>query len=149
MAAALLFNIIFYILTTTSSILTRIIFTLTAHLLVLLIQAFKVPGESIKNGMDTFGESLKSWVEYIVGLILENSSTIISTAIELLFQYLTGSVTGMASGLLVVIQKMREGFTTDLPEIIQGFAEMIFTIVVDFWNNSKDAFQYVTENALA
>ncbi|XP_022771541.1 uncharacterized protein LOC111314434 isoform X2 [Durio zibethinus] len=58
------------------------------------------------------------------------------------------SASGEAFGTLV--EKTRtslEELLTDIPEIVEGFAEMISTVVIDLWNNTKYALGYVTENA--
>ena len=100
--------------------------------------------------LEQVGEAIKGCLEYFLELLIEVIKTIISSVFDALINGVTGSaaVTGSAIGGLV--EKTRtsfEGLLNDFPEIMEGFSEMISTVVTDLWNNYKDALGYVTENA--
>ncbi|KAK9992966.1 hypothetical protein SO802_022669 [Lithocarpus litseifolius] len=140
---------IFLAIITLANLTTKLFFTSIANLIV-LIHAFKVPGEALQGALEQVGEALKGCLEYVLELLIEVIKTIISTVFEALINGATGSaaVTGSAIGGLV--EKTRtsfEGLLNDFPEIIEGFSEMVSTVVSDLWNNYKDALGYVTENA--
>ncbi|GMY33834.1 Anti-sigma-I factor RsgI6 like [Fagus crenata] len=148
--AVFLLKIIFLAISTLSNFITRLFFTTIANLLIVLIHAFKVPGESMQGVLEQVGEAIKGCLEYFLELLIEVIKTIISSVFDALINGVTGSaaVTGSAIGGLV--EKTRtsfEGLLNDFPEIIEGFSEMISTVVTDLWNNYKDALGYVTENA--
>lgn len=81
----------------------------------------------------------------------------ISATISTFFDFLKGSVTGSAgvttSAIVGLVEKTKtslesvDGLLTDYPEVSKGFSEMVYRIVSDMWNNFKNAFEYVTENA--
>lgn len=140
---------IFLAIITLSNLISKLLFTSIANLLV-LIQAFKVPGEALQGGLEQVGEALKGCLEYFLELLIEVIMTIISTVFDVLINGATSSaaVTGSAIGGLV--EKTRtsfEGLLNDFPEIMENFTEMVSTVVTDLWNNYKDALGYVTENA--
>ncbi|KAF5810339.1 hypothetical protein HanXRQr2_Chr04g0168221 [Helianthus annuus] len=135
MALLILINLIFSSITLISNILSRLLFTFTAYLLVIAIQGLKVPGEALQSAMEQFGGFIRSCVEYLFELFLES---------------VFGSVaaTGAAAGGLV--EKTRsafQGLTEEIPTVVEGAVEMVTTMVTDLWNNYIDAQSYVTENA--
>ena len=145
-----LLKVIFLAISTLANFTTRLFFTAIANLLIVLIHAFKVPGESMQGVLEQVGEAIKGCLEYFLELLIEVIKTIISSVFDALINGVTGSaaVTGSAIGGLV--EKTRtsfEGLLNDFPEIMEGFSEMISTVVTDLWNNYKDALGYVTENA--
>ncbi|GAV78210.1 hypothetical protein CFOL_v3_21678 [Cephalotus follicularis] len=146
---AFIFNFIFSVVTTLANIITRLIFTTTAYLIVLLIHAFKVPGEALQTGMEYVGEVIRACFDYVFELAWEAISTLISTAFDNFVEAVTGSVSVTGSVFGDLVEKTRaslDGLLEDLPEIIGGLSEMIMTIVSDLWNNYKDALGYVAEN---
>ncbi|XWS47185.1 hypothetical protein CRYUN_Cryun14cG0131600 [Craigia yunnanensis] len=145
-----LLKVIFCIVSTLSNLVTRLIFSATAYLLVLLIHAFKVPREALQGALEQLAEAIKACFEYILELIIEQTGSLISSVFDLFIEAVTSfaSVSGEAFGTLV--EKTRtslEELLTGLPEIAEGFSEMISNVVTDLWNNYNSALEYVTENA--
>ncbi|KAM1137462.1 hypothetical protein FF1_035420 [Malus domestica] len=148
-----LLKLIFFALSFISNLVTRLIFSATAHILVLLIQGFRTPGQAIHGTLQLVTEVIKSCSEYFAGLVMEAISATIST----FFDFLKGSVTGFAgittSAIVGLVEKTKtslesvDGLLTDYPEVSKGFSEMVYRIVNNTWNDFKDAFEYVTENA--
>ncbi|KAJ0581180.1 hypothetical protein HanRHA438_Chr04g0177701 [Helianthus annuus] len=150
MALLILINLIFSSITLISNILSRLLFTVTAYLLVIAIQGLKVPGEALQSAMEQFGGFIRSCVEYLFELFLEVISEIIGFVFDLVKESVFGSVaaTGAAAGGLV--EKTRsafQGLTEEIPAVVEGAVEMVTTMVTDLWNNYIDAQSYVTENA--
>ncbi|EOX93812.1 hypothetical protein QQP08_003508 [Theobroma cacao] len=147
---SLFLKVLFCIVSTISNLVTRLMFSATAYLLVLLIHAFKVPGEALQGALEQLAEAIKACFEYLLELIIELTSSLISSGFDLFIEAVTSSasVSGAAFGTLV--EKTRtslDELLTDIPEIAEGFSEMISTVVADLWNNYKNALGYVTENA--
>lgn len=141
---------IFFAVNAISNLVSRLIFTVTAYVLVLIIQAFKVPGEAAHGALQQIAEAIKGCFEYLLEMIMEAISSLISSCFDLLTEVVTGSaaVTGSAVGGLV--EKARnsfDGLLKDLPELANDFYEMVSTLISDLWNNYKEAVGYVTENA--
>lgn len=150
--AVFLLKLIFFAVNALSYLVSRLIFTVTAYLVVLIIQAFKVPGQAAQGALEQVAEAIKGCFEYFLALVMEAISSLISTAFDLLIEAVTGSasVTGSAIGGLV--EKTRtslDELLKDLPDLVDGFSEMISTMLTDLWNNYKDAVGYVTEKANA
>ncbi|OMO66025.1 hypothetical protein CCACVL1_21313 [Corchorus capsularis] len=147
---AMLLKIIFYVVSTLSNLVTRLIFSATAYVVVLLIHAFKVPGEALQGALEQLAEAIKTCFEYLVELIIELTASLISSGFNLIIEAVTSSasVSGTVFGTLVEKTKSSlEELLTGLPEIADGFSEMISTVITDLWNNYKYALGYVTENA--
>ncbi|KAB2602178.1 hypothetical protein D8674_003183 [Pyrus ussuriensis x Pyrus communis] len=148
-----LLKLIFFALSFILNLVTRLILSTMAHLLMLLIQGLRAPGQGIHGTLQLVIEVIRSCSEYFVGLVMEAISAIIST----FFDFLKGSVAGSAgvtiSAVVELVERTKttleslDGLLTDYPEISEGFFEMVYSIVNDMWNNYKDAFGYVTENA--
>ncbi|KAF5930649.1 hypothetical protein HYC85_031522 [Camellia sinensis] len=145
-----LLNLIFTALSTLSNLITKLIFNATAYLIVLMIQAFKVPGEAFQNGLEQVAELIKSLIEYLVGLAADAISNLILSLFNLVVEGVSGSAaaTGLVlGGLVEQTRNSLDGLFKDLPDVLGGFKEMISTIISDLWNNYKEAAGYVTENA--
>ncbi|GFZ01863.1 hypothetical protein Acr_15g0004720 [Actinidia rufa] len=146
-----LLNIIFLALGTLSNLVFRIIFNVTTYMLVLVIQSFKVPGEVAKGALEQVADVIKLCVEYLVEFAWEAISSLLSALFDLVKEGVFGSVVATGSAIGGLLEHMRnsmDGFLKELiPEVLEGFSEMISTIVTDFWNNYKEAVGYVTENA--
>lgn len=141
---------IFLAISTLANLITKLFFTSIANLIIVLIHAFKVPGEALQGGLEQVGEALKGCLEYILELLIEVIKTIISTAFDAVINGATGSAAVAGSAIGGLVEKTRtsfEGLLNDFPEIMEGFSEMVSTVVSDLWNNYKDALGYVTENA--
>ncbi|ESR50493.1 hypothetical protein KPL70_012197 [Citrus sinensis] len=146
----LLLKLIFFVIAAVSNLVTRLIFSSVAHLIVLLIHAFKVPGEAMQGALEQLAEAMRACVEYVSGIIIEAIGSLISSAFDLLKQGVTESAVMSGSAVVGLVEKTRdsfEGLLKDIPEIFEGLAEMISNIAADLWKNYIDALGYVTENA--
>ncbi|XP_022771538.1 uncharacterized protein LOC111314434 isoform X1 [Durio zibethinus] len=147
---ALLLKLIFSTVSTLSNLVTRLIFTATAYFLVLLIHVFKVPGEALGVALEKLAEAIESCFDYFLELIIELTGSLISSVFNLFTEAVTSFVSASGEAFGTLVEKTRtslEELLTDIPEIVEGFAEMISTVVIDLWNNTKYALGYVTENA--
>ncbi|KAB2020908.1 hypothetical protein ERO13_D07G096300v2 [Gossypium hirsutum] len=146
----LLLKFVFSLVTTLSNLVTRSIFIATAYVLVVLIQAFKVPGEALQVALEKLADAIKVCFEYFFEMIVELMGSLISTVFDSFVDAVTtsASVSGEAVGILVEKTRMSlQELLTGLPEIAEGFSEMVSTVVTDLWNNCMQALGYVTENA--
>ncbi|GFZ13336.1 hypothetical protein Acr_23g0017210 [Actinidia rufa] len=145
-----LLKFLFLALSTLSYLISRFLLTATAYLLVLAIHAFKVPGEAVKGALEQVSDAVKSCVEYLLEVLLEALSAAVSTLFDLLKDGISGSAAATGSAIGGLVEQMRnsvDGLLKDLPEVLEGFSEMVSTIVTDLWNNYREAIGYVTENA--
>ncbi|CAI9297451.1 unnamed protein product [Lactuca saligna] len=150
MGICFLINIIFSTITLMSNLLSRLLFNVTAYLLVIAIQGLKVPGEALQAGMEQISGLIKSCVEYLFGIIMEVMSEIVGLAFDLVKEVVFGSVTATGAAVGGLVEKMRSGFdllVEDIPAVMEGAMEMVTTMVTDLWNNYIEAQSYVTENA--
>ncbi|KAK2662732.1 hypothetical protein Ddye_001306 [Dipteronia dyeriana] len=142
-------NFIFCIITALSTLITRLIFSTTAYLLVLIIQAFKVPGEAIHGALEQLGDSIKACFESLLQVLMEAIGSMISYGFDLLKEAVTESIVVTGStmgGLAEITRNSLDEVIKSLPEIFNGFSEMLSTIVKDLWDNYIDALGYVTQN---
>ncbi|KAL5862067.1 hypothetical protein ACOSQ4_003363 [Xanthoceras sorbifolium] len=143
-------NFIFFIITTLSNLITRLIFSVTAYLLVLIIQAFKVPGEVIHGALDQLGDIIKACFEYLLEVLMGAIGSIISSGLDLLKEAVIESVTATGSTMGSLAEKSRDSLDVvmkSLPDILDGLWDMVSTILKDLWDNYMDALGYVTQNA--
>ncbi|PWA86254.1 hypothetical protein CTI12_AA141840 [Artemisia annua] len=150
MALIILMNLIYSTITMISNLVSRLLFNVTAYLIVFAIHAFKVPGEAMLSGMEHIGDLIKSCIEYLLEIGMEVVSGSVGLVFDLVKVVIFGSVaaTGAAAGGLV--EKTRSGFDglfEDIPAMVKGAVEMFTTMVADLWNNYMDAQNYVKENA--
>lgn len=142
-----LLKIIFLALTTVSNLISRVIFNVAAGLVLLLIQGLKVPGEAAKGAMEQF----KSSAEYLVEFVLEIISTVISSLFDLVKDGVLGSLSATGSAIGGLLEQTRDSMESLVKEVVsevlEGFSEMVSTIVADLWNNYKAAVGYVAKNA--
>lgn len=152
MPVFLLIKIFFLTLSTLSYFLSRLIFSTTAYLVVFVIQVLKVPGENAKGLLGQLAEVLKGALQYVLELMVEVITKIISTSFDLLKGGAVGSASVVGSAIMGLVEQTRDslgGLLKDLPELFQGLYEMISTIATDMFNNCKDAIEYVKENISA
>lgn len=145
-----LFKFLFFAISFVSNLLSRVILTGSAYLLVSLIKAFSVPGQATQVLFQYIAEVLKSFLEYIIQLIWEAITSLISSGFDLLYEAFTGSfsATGSAvAGLMEMSKTSMDRLMEDVPEIFEGLAEMATNIVTDLWNNYKDAMSYLVGNS--
>ncbi|XVF81244.1 hypothetical protein PTKIN_Ptkin15bG0140100 [Pterospermum kingtungense] len=147
---ALALKFLFFVISTLSNLITRLIFSATAYIIVLLIHAFKVPGEALQGALEQLAEAIKSCFEYFLEQIIELTGSIISSVFDLFIEAVTSSASVSAAAFATLVEKTRTSLAellTGLPEIAEGFSEMVSNMVTDLWNNYKYALEYVTENA--
>ncbi|KAK9726615.1 hypothetical protein RND81_05G227100 [Saponaria officinalis] len=147
---AVLFNLVFYTITAITNLITKVVFTTTAYFIVVMLQAFKAQGEATKGVLEQIGNIIRSILEYVFELIIDLITTLISTIFDKIKDGLVESIVSGAStagDLLDQTKTSLEDLLKDVPEIIQGFSEMLVTLVTDLWNNYFEAIDYVKENA--
>ncbi|KAK9944720.1 hypothetical protein M0R45_010275 [Rubus argutus] len=110
--AFFLLKLIFFALSFMTNLVSRLIFSATAHLVVLLINGYRAPRQATHEG-------------------LTGSASVATSAIGGLIEKTKNSLDGL----------------TDFPEVFEGLSEMVSQMVMDLWNNCKDALGYITENA--
>lgn len=129
----------------------RLFLVAIANLLVLSIQALKVPGEAIQAALDQVAEVTKWCFEYFSEFLIEAVKTLISSVFDVLANGVSGSAAFAGSAIGGLVEQTRSSFEEllkdVLPKVMEGFSEMMSTIVSDFFNNFKDALGYVTQNA--
>ncbi|KAL9239153.1 hypothetical protein vseg_013500 [Gypsophila vaccaria] len=115
-----------------------------------MLQALKVPGEATKGILDQVAGLIRSMVVYIFEVTINMINTLIVTVIEKISDGIVGTIVLGVSATGYMIDQTKsslEALLKDVPRIIQGFAEMIFTLVCDLWNNYFEAVEYVKKNA--
>lgn len=147
--ALFLLKLIFFVVSLVANLVSRLIFSTIAHLLVLLIHGCKLPGQAIHGGLGQVSEAIKSCLEYFLGLIMEVISALISTFFDYLIESVTGSAAAATSTVWDLLEKTKTSLDAlkSFQEAFEGLPEMTFDIVKDLWNNYKDALGYVVENA--
>lgn len=147
---AALIKLIFAIINTFCNVITKVIFSTTAYFVVLIIHAFKVPGEATKGILEEAAGALRSFIEYAFELIIEVIKYILFAIFDKIKDGIIESIVSGSSALGEIIEQTKnsfEGLLNDVPEIIQGFSEMIVTMISDFLSNSMGALGIVQENA--
>lgn len=145
----LLVKVVFIAISNVSYFVSRFIFSGIACLLVMLIKAFKVPGENAKGLMEHVAEAIKGVLEFVVGAAVDAISAAISTSFDLVKDGAAGSAVLLGSTLAGLLEQTRgslEGVFKDLPELGEGFKDMVTTIAYDLMSNYKEALAYFTEN---
>ncbi|KAL9239152.1 hypothetical protein vseg_013500 [Gypsophila vaccaria] len=145
-----LLNLVFHTLNTIINVITKVILSTTTYFLVVMLQALKVPGEATKGILDQVAGLIRSMVVYIFEVTINMINTLIVTVIEKISDGIVGTIVLGVSATGYMIDQTKsslEALLKDVPRIIQGFAEMIFTLVCDLWNNYFEAVEYVKKNA--
>lgn len=146
-----LLKFIFLAINALSNFVARLFFTAVANLLVLSIQALKVPGEAVQAVLEQVAEVTKGCLEHFSEFLIQVVKTLISSVFDVLVNGVSGSVTFAGSAIGGLVEQTRSSFEEllkdVLPQVMEGFSEMTSTMVSDLWNNCKDALGYVTENA--
>ena len=145
-----LLKIVFIVLSNLSYFLSRFIFSTVAYLLVLVIQAFRLPGQNAKGLLEQVAEAIRGLLEYLLGIGVDAITTMISTSFELLKEGAFGSASVFSSAIAGLLEQTRaslEGALKDVPELFEGFKDMVSTIATDLWNNYNEALAYLKDNA--
>ena len=144
-----LLNLVFLVLSLLLNVVSRLIFTTAAHLLVLTIQAFKLPGQAIQGALEQLGNVIRVCLEYLVELGIEATTTLISSLFDLVKDGVSGSAAATGSAIGGLMENTRASFDSlikDFPVVFEGFTELLATAATDQWNNCKDAIGYILEN---
>ncbi|CAL1361679.1 unnamed protein product [Linum trigynum] len=147
----LLVRLIFFTISAVSNLISRAIFSATAHFVVLIIQGLRVPGQAAQTGLGHIGEGLKSVLDYIFQLVWEAATSAVSAAFDAVLEAIVGSLTTTGSAVGGLVEQTRnslEGLLKDLPELGQEVSDLLTTLLSDAWGNYKDALGYVAEHAL-
>ncbi|KAL9228356.1 hypothetical protein vseg_003946 [Gypsophila vaccaria] len=147
---AVLFNLVFYTISAFCNVITKVIFSTTAYFVVVMLQSFKVPGEATMGLLEQIAGIIRSILEYVLELLVDVITTVISTIFDKIKDGIVESIVSGTSTAGELIEQTRtslEGLLKDVPEIIQGFSDMIVSLVSDMWNNYFEAIEYAKENA--
>ncbi|KAI4356338.1 hypothetical protein L6164_000368 [Bauhinia variegata] len=145
-----LLKLVIFASATLWSFLTRFIFSSIAFLLLMFIQAFKVPGEAIHEGLRQIAEIIRACLEFVLEMMMEAISFLLSKVFDAIKDSIAGSleVTGsVAGGLAERMKASLDEILKDLPELWEDISDFISKMVADFWENFREAVGYVTENA--
>lgn len=88
-------------------------------------------------------------MEYLAELVTEAVSVLISSFFDLLRDWILESVIATGSSIGELMDNARTSFVAfldDIPDLFEGFTEMIAAAVTDLWNNYKDAAGIVTKH---
>ncbi|KAG5567215.1 hypothetical protein RHGRI_002691 [Rhododendron griersonianum] len=145
-----LVNFVFSAVTAITNLLSRLILTATAYLLVLVIRALKLSGGAMKVAIEQLSEGLKSFAESFFVSLVEVIGNIFSTLFDVIKEGISVSADAIGSALVVLMEQTGNsvvGFLKGLALVFEGFVGMVSTIITDLWNNLMDATGYVTKNA--
>ncbi|GAB2282440.1 hypothetical protein Dimus_016984 [Dionaea muscipula] len=145
-----LFKLVFLGISSISNFAFRIIFTAMAHVVVVTVHGFKVSGEATMWILEEVAGFIKSILEYVVGLVFEATSGILSSIFDHVKDAIVEAFTATcwATGELVgMIKASLEGLIGDVLQVGNGFKEMVATLVYDLWSNYMEAMRYIKDNA--
>jgi phage-related protein len=146
----LLLKPVTFVVITLWSLLTRLIFNTIAYTIVLLIQGLRSSGEGSLGIFQQVAEIIKTCFEFILQILIDSISSIVSLVFDVLKDIITGSVSAtgsMAAGLAEKLKTSFEESLKQLPELIGEISDMMSNMVTELWNNYKEAVEYVTGNA--
>ncbi|KAG5567217.1 hypothetical protein RHGRI_002692 [Rhododendron griersonianum] len=139
-----LLNFVFSAVTAITNLLSRLILTATACLLVLVIQALKLSGGAMKVAI----EQLSAFAESFFVSLVEGIGNIFSTLFDLSKERISNSADAIGSALGVLMEQTGNsvvGLLNGLALVFEGFVGMVSTIITDLWNNLMDATGYHVE----
>lgn len=128
----LLLKIIFFSLSALSNIVLHIIFNVIAHLFVLIIQAFRVPGRAMEGALEQVRSLIGACLDYLLELVLEVIKSLCFAFLDHLKESISSSAVATGSAI-------SNGLLEDFPELLEGLSDTIFTLLIDFWNNYIEA----------
>ncbi|KAK2360483.1 hypothetical protein QL285_085748 [Trifolium repens] len=146
----LLLKPITFVVITLWSLLTRLIFNTIAYTIVLLIQGLRSSGDGSLGIFQQFAEIIKTCFEFILQILIDSISSIVSLVFDVLKDIITGSVSATGSMAAELAEKLKTSFEESLeqlPELIGEISDMMSNMVTELWNNYKEAVEYVTGNA--
>lgn len=148
---AALAKLIFSTVSFLSNSISYVIFHVAACFFCIFVQTFKIPGEAIyaliKLVRDTFESCSIKLCKLGVDVISEMFTT--------LFDLAKGRVMRISDSISLTIGHVSEKgmpwlnqFFEEWPKVVDGFIEMVLTVVSGLWNNYKDALYYVYRKVL-
>ncbi|KAK2414053.1 hypothetical protein QL285_036691 [Trifolium repens] len=146
----LLLKPITFVVITLWSLLTRLIFSTIAYTIVLLIQGLRSSGDGSLGIFQQLAEIIKTCFEFILQILIDSITSIVSLVFDVLKDIITGSVSAtgsMGAGLAEKLKTSFEESLKQLPELIGEISDMMSNMVTELWNNCKEAVEYVTGNA--
>lgn len=96
-------------------------------------------------------DMIKAFLEYLVGFIIQEIMTIVSSLFNLVTEVILSIPSGIAAAVAGLIEKSSTMFNwalEDFPELLNAFLEMVSKIVTGLLENCKDAVGYVAENIM-
>ncbi|KAL8500964.1 hypothetical protein ACS0TY_020521 [Phlomoides rotata] len=149
--AVVLLKLVFSTLSALSNMITRLIFTTAAHVVVQMIQALKIPCKNSQRVLDQVKDMMRTCLEYLLDLIIKAITTVLSSLFDLVKEGVLNSSYGLVAavtGLVVMSKTSLDDAVKDVPEVLEAFTDMVGKIVADLWNNCNDALAYVKDNVL-
>jgi phage-related protein len=146
----LLLKPITFVVITLWSLLTRLIFNTIAYTIVLLIQGLRSSGDGSLGIFQQLAEIIKTCFEFILQILIDSITSIVSLVFDVLKDIITGSVSATGSIAAGLAEKLKSSFEESLkqlPELIGEISVMMSNMVTELWNNCKEAVEYVTGNA--
>ncbi|GMH02474.1 hypothetical protein Nepgr_004313 [Nepenthes gracilis] len=146
----LLFKFVFYVLGTIVDVISRVILTTTAYFIVLLIHAFKVPGEAAKGMIEQSADLIRSAMEYAAQLLIESINAVGSAVLDVIKDAIVEGFSASSSAmgeLMETTKSSLQGLVSDIPEVANGISEMVTGMISDLWKNCMEAVGYIKENA--
>ncbi|KAK4270180.1 hypothetical protein QN277_023254 [Acacia crassicarpa] len=145
----LLLRFIILCVVTLWSIITRIIFSSVAQLVVVLIQGLKLPGEAAQGGFQQGAEAIRGIFEFLLSFLVETLTFVVTTVFDVLKEVVFGSVDVLVQGLMTLSETLKSSLEASVEyvsEMSGEIADMVTSMVEELWNNYKDAVGYVVEN---
>ncbi|EYU39225.1 hypothetical protein MIMGU_mgv1a026702mg [Erythranthe guttata] len=149
--AVVLLKIVFFVFSGLWNLITRLVFTGGAHVLVKMIQALKVPGEGSQRVIEQIKSMVKTFLKYSLEFVLKVIGNILSSLFDVFKEGVSSSSTGLANAVSGLVEKSRTSFddaVKEIPELVNAFSEMVAKIVADLWKNGNDALAFITEHVL-
>ncbi|PNX89208.1 hypothetical protein L195_g045325 [Trifolium pratense] len=146
----LLLKPITFVVITLWSLLTRLIFNTIAYTIVLLIQGLRTSGEGSLGIFQQLADIIRTCFEFILQIIIDSMSSVVSLAFDVLKDTITGSVSAAGSISAELAEKLKTSFAESfeqVPELFGELSEMMSNMVTELWNNCMEAVEYVTGNA--
>ncbi|CAJ1921559.1 unnamed protein product [Sphenostylis stenocarpa] len=138
-----------FVVVTLWSLLTRLIFNTIAYTIVLLLQGLKGSGEGSLGVFKQVAEGIRVCFEFILQLVINSTSSILSKVFDILKESITGSMAASGSVAAEQAEKLKtslEESFKQVPQLLEGLSNMTTDMVKELWNNYQGAVGYVKEN---
>ncbi|KAG6433149.1 hypothetical protein SASPL_104757 [Salvia splendens] len=132
--AVFLLKLIFSLVTALSSLLTRLIFNGAAHVVVQMIQAMKVQGESSQRLLDQVKELITKCMEMLMNLIVDAVVSVFSSFFDLVKEGLFSSSSGLAAAGAGLLEKSKNRSFEDALKRCTGGVGRVHR---DAWQDSR------------